>query len=1263
MKTKRIAIGITLVLVLVLLQNVASAEHACQGDSPKSCEDLTGAYAQAYCYDYTLTVCGLDGIDCTTNKYDDLNPVAFKCEYGLEPNSCRAMGCTWGEVVDCSLEADTGKFTTGSNFCYYNGGFNSGPQYLEVTTNKDVFYTYVANVDSSNYKWVRSSSAAKSLYSDKYDIYNYADSCKFFGDSWYICKPALCGDVVMREGDFCRSNHNSEYTDFKAKLLVVTAAESVYAEQMEYVKDGAGDWVIDKRDWTSAKGDKGGTHIDEWMIENTGSYAPDDPYAQNYCVEIGYHQSAPKIKEYICSTSYVPAYESDCGDGILDEGEDCEEDEFHVAGWSKVTWTDKYRSNLAGETVTQKIYTKPIPGIDNINFDQPYTISMNIKASQLASFGIVDIKSVDEDTSEYSCTTSTTTNPKITCPGMVSGDRILGSLGAYVSDGKLFLIGYNSYTADTGDYIASPATSYSWNPSKTSRSASTKMSFPLDQTVSFEVKVDPITGSYTLTIAEQSNIKATYSNTVKTASGFIYEYDQFFIRGISDPDDIDVSNIAVTQGSTDYCVVEGTRIDINNYVTDYLISDSTLPDFTYSGVYCDDSGELTILANEDHPCPYGGTKVVDGFEFKYCSYTFCGGTAAGRYTETQVQTLKTLYGDVVSFSNQPHSSTSGAAKDLIAGCYCDYGTSSVIGSTVGVNACEEPKEDWVLTEWTDTYGTSSDQDIYTQDIQGIDLIDYTKPYKITAEFKLNVWPADYVSLGIVDTESLDDPSAYVTCNTDKEGTRRIACPGMSNGGRVMGAIGAYFDSNADQTAAEMLIYGYSSYVEERDEYVNNPSNAYSWKPTGSSRKDTTLIDYAESDYLKLDIEVDPTKHTYTVKLAGDDGTDAPNYYREADYTRVVANVDAFITDYNKFYIKNIEPEDIEIYKIFATQESTFTCVEGKTSCGDKCVDLQTDNNYCGTCGTKCVGDAYCEDGACRLSCDSGYTWDATTESCEVRWTMFISETTTDGSISSGTLIGIPAANEICQHDAYDAGLTGEYIALISSGSQKIKTKLPSSGKFVNVLGTEIASDRADLFDGSIKNLIKYQADEDPIGGHAWTGSDVYGNDAYAENSQVRDDADCDDWKSHSSNANEYAGGLGQLTKTDSNWIDYGDRECSRSTYRLICVQVAKETSEEPECLDDVDCEDDGNSCTSESCSDGTCTSGILNDVACSTDDDLQGVCRLGTCEEAAYTADSDGDGCVDALEVSSSITKFYDGVVDGTQIAVAISSFLAGTGC
>lgn len=47
------------------------------------------------------------------------------------------------------------------------------------------------------------------------------------------------------------------------------------------------------------------------------------------------------------------------------------------------------------------------------------------------------------------------------------------------------------------------------------------------------------------------------------------------------------------------------------------------------------------------------------------------------------------------------------------------------------------------------------------------------------------------------------------------------------------------------------------------------------------------------------------------------------------------------------------------------------CPPGMTACGDTCVDLAVDPANCGACGTPCVTPLLCSAGTCKLSCTTG----------------------------------------------------------------------------------------------------------------------------------------------------------------------------------------------------------------------------------------------------------------------------------------------------
>src|SRR5690242_5468785 len=53
--------------------------------------------------------------------------------------------------------------------------------------------------------------------------------------------------------------------------------------------------------------------------------------------------------------------------------------------------------------------------------------------------------------------------------------------------------------------------------------------------------------------------------------------------------------------------------------------------------------------------------------------------------------------------------------------------------------------------------------------------------------------------------------------------------------------------------------------------------------------------------------------------------------------------------------------------------ATHSCPQGQTDCHGASVDLQSDNNNCGACGTACGQHESCLHGTCTLTCAQGLT--------------------------------------------------------------------------------------------------------------------------------------------------------------------------------------------------------------------------------------------------------------------------------------------------
>ncbi len=54
-------------------------------------------------------------------------------------------------------------------------------------------------------------------------------------------------------------------------------------------------------------------------------------------------------------------------------------------------------------------------------------------------------------------------------------------------------------------------------------------------------------------------------------------------------------------------------------------------------------------------------------------------------------------------------------------------------------------------------------------------------------------------------------------------------------------------------------------------------------------------------------------------------------------------------------------------------QCSLICGGGATRCGDACVDLQIDSSHCGSCTTICASEQVCAKGLCDLACEGGST--------------------------------------------------------------------------------------------------------------------------------------------------------------------------------------------------------------------------------------------------------------------------------------------------
>jgi len=144
---------------------------------------------------------------------------------------------------------------------------------------------------------------------------------------------------------------------------------------------------------------------------------------------------------------------------------------------------------------------------------------------------------------------------------------------------------------------------------------------------------------------------------------------------------------------------------------------------------------------------------------------------------------------------------------------------------------------------------------------------------------------------------------------------------------------------------------------------------------------------------------------------------------------------------------------------------------------------------------------------------------------------------------SGDLGGLAGADEKCQERAEAAGFSGTWIALLSTSSMDARDRVPDT-EFRRIDGAVIATDKSDLFDGTIDNPINItELNTHVFADVVWTGSF---EDGTAANN-------CEDWATSSE---EYTGMIGH-THPDHSWISYSDLPLCINENRLYCVMTSR----------------------------------------------------------------------------------------------------------
>ena len=149
---------------------------------------------------------------------------------------------------------------------------------------------------------------------------------------------------------------------------------------------------------------------------------------------------------------------------------------------------------------------------------------------------------------------------------------------------------------------------------------------------------------------------------------------------------------------------------------------------------------------------------------------------------------------------------------------------------------------------------------------------------------------------------------------------------------------------------------------------------------------------------------------------------------------------------------------------------------------------------------------------------------------------------------TGALGGISGANDKCRDLAAAAGLPGIYAAWLSTDSSNNPaadfTTTPRAA-YVRTDGVQVASDWADLIDGTLAAAINVTES-----GAVLSGSGRVWTDTLATGAQGNNTNDCADWGSTTGTG----GAFGLASATDSTWSWSGNAQGCTQQHEIYCVQ-------------------------------------------------------------------------------------------------------------
>ncbi len=241
--------------------------------------------------------------------------------------------------------------------------------------------------------------------------------------------------------------------------------------------------------------------------------------------------------------------------------------------------------------------------------------------------------------------------------------------------------------------------------------------------------------------------------------------------------------------------------------------------------------------------------------------------------------------------------------------------------------------------------------------------------------------------------------------------------------------------------------------------------------------------------------------------------------------------------------------------------------------------------------------------------------------------VFVTSTTHNGNLG-----GLAGADAICQTLADAAGLTLDYVAIMSDSTTDANDRITLNGGPIYIFdsqGTRYAvKANGNLWDGqNLNRAINLSENGSPVSASVWTGTQVNGTRAMHH---------CDTWTDE---LGDYVGQRGSSISSGTQWIDGGFTNCAILT-SLYCVSQSNSVE-----LSD-------------------CNSNFIPD-SCEADTDTDGhIDGCDNCPLAANGAqtETDGDGVGDACDNCPALANADQADLDGDGLGDLCDSDIDGDG-